>query len=91
VRIIESKRVLAVKKGRNSAVLGGPQRRLTRGPECAPARFAAFLLLLLAALPGWGAEKPRLHVDDYAIDATIALISLRRAPKSSSRPWKILR
>jgi tetratricopeptide (TPR) repeat protein len=72
VRIIESKRVLAVKKGRNSAVLGGPQRRLTRGPECAPARFAAFLLLLLAALPGWGAEKPRLHVDDYAIDATIA-------------------
>jgi len=34
--------------------------------------LAAFLLVLLAALPGWSAEKQRIQVDDYAIDATVA-------------------
>lgn len=29
------------------------------------------LLLLLASISGWAAEKPRLHVDDYQINATL--------------------
>jgi tetratricopeptide (TPR) repeat protein len=33
--------------------------------------FVAFLLLVAAAMPSWGAEKVRLHVDDYQIEAEL--------------------
>jgi aminopeptidase N len=35
------------------------------------APLAILCFLILAALPGWGAEKQRIRVDDYAIDATV--------------------
>jgi tetratricopeptide (TPR) repeat protein len=33
--------------------------------------FVAFLLLVAAAMPSWGGEKVRLHVDDYQIEAEL--------------------
>jgi aminopeptidase N len=41
-----------------------------RRPTWASARFLAFLLLL-TSLPLWAAERPRLRVDDYVIDAEL--------------------
>jgi len=35
------------------------------------ARLAILCVVLLAALPGWSAEKQRIQVDDYVIDATV--------------------
>ncbi|MGA2414095.1 MAG: M1 family aminopeptidase [Candidatus Sulfotelmatobacter sp.] len=41
-----------------------------RGHGVLPSSLA-LLLLLLAAMPSWGAEKVRLHVDDYQIEAEL--------------------
>jgi tetratricopeptide (TPR) repeat protein len=38
---------------------------------CVPASSLTLLLVLLLALPSWGAEKARLRVDDYQIEAEL--------------------
>ncbi len=43
---------------------------LRRG-RCVLTSFLTFCLALLLALPGWAAEKSRLRVDDYQIEATL--------------------
>ena len=45
--------------------------RSYRGRYCAALQFGLCILLLLASLPSWSAEKTRLRVDDYQIDAEL--------------------
>src|SRR5579863_7491106 len=46
------------------------QKDLRRGPSV-PTGSLTVCLLLLLAVPGWAAEKARLRVDDYQIEATL--------------------
>ena len=45
--------------------------RSYRGRYCPAAQFSLFILLLSISLPAWSAEKTRLRVDDYQIDAEL--------------------
>src|SRR6202166_3575231 len=46
------------------------QIRLRRAPSALPSSLA-LLLLALVAIPSWAAEKARLRVDDYQIEAEL--------------------